>query len=274
MWRFDFLNLLRLSIRIFDLFSQLTDISPIFVDGFGDKLFLLLIFPEKWWVGPLVFWGVFCDLVAPLMQVVDDLWGVLLNVCIVADLVVIVGLKELDLLFLESFSVGVFLLLHSGQNLCAFCLVKIVHFVVDLDETADDIIDRTDYLSYGLKQRRSGRLVGEFGRVISLQNGTNDENWNGLNVLVLITNDHIKLNQTVLDTFFQGFLNFPIHILDILKPERLRLFPSIWEQFVTVGKDLTDFFKNIIELNLDLLSVLLLFLLKLSNQVAFLLVYG
>lgn len=235
MWGLYFLNLLRLSIRIFDLFSQLTDISPVFVDGLGDKLFLLLILPEQWWVGPLVLRRVLCDLIAPFMEVVHDLWGVFLNVWIIANLVVIVWLKELDFLFLKGFSVGVFLLLHSGQNLSALCLVKVVHFVMDLDETADDIINRADYLSYGLKQRGSGGLVGKFRRIIPLENGTDDENWNWLNVLVLITNDHIKLNQTVLDALFQCFLNFPIHILHILEPERLRLFPSVWEKFITVG---------------------------------------
>jgi hypothetical protein len=44
---FDLLDLFGLGVGVFDLLSELADVSPVFVDGFGDELFFLLVFPEE-----------------------------------------------------------------------------------------------------------------------------------------------------------------------------------------------------------------------------------
>ena len=67
MWWLDFLNLLWLSIWVFDLFTQLTDISPVLIDRFCNEFLFLLILPKQWWVGPFIFCWIFCDLIAPFV---------------------------------------------------------------------------------------------------------------------------------------------------------------------------------------------------------------
>lgn len=110
---FDLLNLLGLSVGIFDLLSKLADISPVLVDRFGNKLLFFLVFPEQRRVGPFIFCRILCHLIADFVEVVQDFLRVFLNVRIIADFIVIVRFKKLQLFFFKYFSVRVFFLLHS-----------------------------------------------------------------------------------------------------------------------------------------------------------------
>jgi len=58
-----------------------------------------------------------------------------------------------------------------------------------------------------------------------------------LNILILITNNHIKLNKTILDALLESLLNFPVNLLDIVEPVGLSLFPPSREQLIAAGKD-------------------------------------
>ncbi len=142
----NLLNLLRLGVGIFDLLSKLTDISPVLVNGFSDKLLFFLIFPKQRRVGPFIFCGIFCHLIADFVEVIEDFLWVFLNVSIIANFIVIVRLKELELFFLKYFSVGVLFLLHSDQNFRPFDLVNVIHFVVNFYESTDYVIYWTDNL--------------------------------------------------------------------------------------------------------------------------------
>ena len=148
----DLLNLLGLSVGIFDLLSKLADVSPVLVDRFGNKLLFFLIFPKQWRVSPFIFCRILCHLITDFVEVVKDFLGVFLDVRIIADFIVIVGFKELKLFFFKYFSVGVLFLLHSHQDLRSFGLVNVVHLVVNLHESTHNIIYRTDHLGYGFKQ--------------------------------------------------------------------------------------------------------------------------
>lgn len=143
---------------------------------------------------------------------------------------------------------------------------------MNFSKAANNIINRTDDLSDSLKQRRRSWLVSKSWRIIPLQNSTDNENGNGLNVLVLVSDHHIKLNKTVLDAFLKGFFNLFVHILDVLEPVSLGLLLASRKEFVTINKNLTNLSENVVQLDFDFFSVFLLLLFKLRNQVTFLLV--
>ena len=88
MGTFDLLNLLTQVVRILYVVSEVGDIHPVLIDDGPNEFFLPGIFPKEHCIGPFVFSAIFCDFLADLIQVVDDLHRVLLDVDVVADLIV------------------------------------------------------------------------------------------------------------------------------------------------------------------------------------------
>lgn len=106
-----------------------------------------------------------------------------------------------------------------------------------------------------------------------MKNGTDDKDRYGLDVLILISDDHVKLDQTVLNAFFECLLYLLINVLNVLKPVVLGLFPTICKEFIGASQYFTNLFQNLVQLHLYLLSMNLLLLLELGDKVTSFLVY-
>ena len=109
----DLLNLLGLGVRILYLLSELGDIRPIRVNNRPYELFLSWILPKQRGVGPFVFSPIFCHFNATFIQIVDNLWRILLDVTVVTNLIITNNVSKFQLLLFISLSVRVFLFLHS-----------------------------------------------------------------------------------------------------------------------------------------------------------------
>lgn len=106
-----------------------------------DEFLLSGVLPEKLRVCPFVLRVIFGQIIADFVQVVDDLHRVLLNVRIITDFVIRNSLWHFNLLFLNSFFVGIFLFLHSGQDLFSLLEINFIHFVLSFDKSTHHIIN-------------------------------------------------------------------------------------------------------------------------------------
>ena len=195
-----------------------------------------------------------------------------MDVRVVAYLVVDVALDRTDLFLLDRPAVGVLLLLHAGQHLLPLALVYLVHLVLDLSEAADYVVDGADNFGDGLEEAAGGGAVGQLGRVVALEDGGDLEDGGGLDVLLGVAYDDVKVDEAVLDALLEGLLDLAVNVLDVDEPELLGVPAASREQLVGPAENVGNLLQDGLQLLLNVLAMLLLLVGELLDLVGVLLV--
>lgn len=108
---------------------------------------------------------------------------------------------------------------------------------------------------------------------MTLKNNRKDKNRNGLNVLLRIPNYFVQLDETILHCLLQCFLYSSIDLFHKAEPDQLGFPSSRNEWFISQTEDVEYLLEYTLQLYHHIFSMFNLFLLKLRDQVWFLLIY-
>ena len=114
-------------------------------DTFDEFLFAGIL-PEKLGVCPFVLSAVFCDLGADFVEVVVNFHRIFLDISVIADFIVGESLWHFYFFLFSLFFHSILLFLHTCQHLLSFLLINIIHFILNLHKSTDNIMNRTDDL--------------------------------------------------------------------------------------------------------------------------------
>lgn len=113
-----------------------------------DEFLFAGILPEKLGVCPFVLSAVFCDLGADFVEVVVYFYRIFLDISVIADLIVGESLWHFNFFLFSLFFHRILLFLHTRQHLLSFLLINIIHFILNLHKSTDNIMHGTDDLVY------------------------------------------------------------------------------------------------------------------------------
>jgi hypothetical protein len=99
-----------------------------------------------------------------------------------------------------------------------------------------------------------------------------DEDWNGLDAFVGITNYSVQFHQTVFHGFLQSLFDFLVNRIHIFKPHQLRFSAAPNKRLIGGIQNIEDILENGLEFDQDLLPMFLLLLLELADIIGLLLI--